>query len=62
MNKNTAVGSSFEDFLQEEALYDVAEAVAIKRVIAFQIQSEMKNNNLNKVTLAKTNENQSLSA
>lgn len=36
------IGSSFDDFLQEEGLLDEANAVAIKRVIAWQIDEEMK--------------------
>jgi hypothetical protein len=36
------VGSNFDDFLREENLLDVAEATAVKRVIAFQIAQELK--------------------
>lgn len=36
------VGSNFDDFLREEDLLDVAEATAVKRVLAFQIAQEMK--------------------
>ncbi len=36
------IGSSFEDFLQEEAILEYATAVALKRVIAWQIAEEMK--------------------
>ena len=47
MNKNN-IGSSFDDFLIEEALLDEATAVAIKRVIAWQIAEEMKAQTLTK--------------
>ena len=35
-------GSSFDDFLAEEAMLEEATAVAIKRVIAWQIAQEME--------------------
>jgi len=47
------IGSSFDDFLQEEGLLDEANAVAIKRVIAWQIDQEMKAQNLTKSAMAK---------
>jgi len=47
------IGSDFEDFLTEEGLLDEATAVAIKRVIAWQIQNEMKVQNINKTRMAK---------
>ncbi|WP_049630740.1 XRE family transcriptional regulator [Cellvibrio sp. pealriver] len=46
-------GSDFEDFLAEEGLLDDANAVAIKRVLAWQIQNEMKNQHINKTNMAK---------
>ena len=36
--KNKHVGSNFDDFLKEEGIFPEAEAVAVKRVIAFQIK------------------------
>ncbi len=47
------IGSSFDDFLQEEAMLEEATAVAIKRVISWQIAEEMKNQQLTKTALAK---------
>lgn len=47
------IGSSFDDFLQEEAILDEATAVALKRVISWQIAEEMKAQQLTKTTLAK---------
>jgi predicted XRE-type DNA-binding protein len=47
------IGSSFDDFLREEAMLEEATAVAIKRVIAWQIAEEMKAQKLTKTTLAK---------
>lgn len=34
--KKQHIGSNFDDFLREERLLDVAQATAVKRVIAFQ--------------------------
>jgi DNA-binding Xre family transcriptional regulator len=47
------IGSSFDDFLKEEAMLDDATAVAMKRVIAWQIAEEMKAQNITKTELAK---------
>ncbi|MEI6652987.1 MAG: Fis family transcriptional regulator [Chlorobiaceae bacterium] len=46
------IGSSFDEFLEEEALLDEATAVAVKRVIAWQIAQEMKAQNLTKSSMA----------
>jgi antitoxin HicB len=50
--QNTYVGSSFDDFLTEEGLLTETEAVAFKRVIAFQIENEMTRAGLSKTELA----------
>jgi len=47
------IGSSFDEFLQEEAVLDDATAVALKRVIAWQIAEEMKVQQITKTELAK---------
>ena len=47
------IGSSFDDFLQEEAILDETTAVALKRVISWQIAEEMKAQQLTKTMLAK---------
>ncbi|MEI7677683.1 MAG: helix-turn-helix domain-containing protein, partial [Bacteroidales bacterium] len=49
----TNIGSSFDDFLKEEVLLDEVPAVAVKRVIAWQIAEEMKAQNLTKSSMAK---------
>jgi len=46
------IGSSLDDFLQEEAILEEVTAVALKRVIAWQIAEEMKAQQLTKVQLA----------
>ena len=39
------MGSNLDDFLREEQLLNSAETTAVKRVIAFQIEREMKRRN-----------------
>jgi predicted XRE-type DNA-binding protein len=50
MNKHK--GTTFDSFLEEEGLLENAEAVAIKRVIAFEIEKKMKKSHLSKIELA----------
>lgn len=51
--ENKHLGSKFDDFLEEEGLLSDATATAIKRVLAYQIQGEMKQRNLSKTVLAR---------
>ncbi len=51
MNKKH-IGSKFDDFLKEENLFEQVQAAAVKRVIAYQIVEEMKNNKLTKTEMA----------
>ena len=53
MSKSKHIGSRFDKFLQEEGLVEDAQAVAIKRVLAFQLAQLMKQKSLTKVELAK---------
>jgi len=50
--KRKNIGSNFDDFLREEKLLEQAQAVAIKRVIAYQIAEEMKARKLSKTEMA----------
>ncbi len=47
------IGSSFDDFLAAQAILEDSTAVAMKRVIAWQIAQEMKAQQLTKTDLAK---------
>lgn len=47
------IGSSFDDFLEQENLLAEANAVAIKRVLAFKLQEAMDKNGLTKSEMAK---------
>lgn len=50
---NPHIGSSFDDFLAEEAMLEEATAVAVKRLIAWQIEQEMEAQKLTKTAMAK---------
>ena len=50
--KEKNMGSSFDDFLEEEGLLTEVEKVAIKRVIAFQIEQMMDAKKLTKTAMA----------
>jgi predicted XRE-type DNA-binding protein len=47
------VGSDFDDFLREEGLLEEVEAVAAKRVLAYQISEAMKEQELSKSAMAR---------
>lgn len=49
---NKYVGSNFDDFLAEDDLLTEVEAVAIKRVITYQLEQEMQRTGLTKTQLA----------
>ena len=46
------IGSNFDDFLQEDGILEEVNAVAVKRVLAWQIAQAMKEQNLTKTALA----------
>jgi antitoxin HicB len=46
------VGSSFEDFLQEEGIHEEVQAQALKEVIAWQIEQAMRDQHLTKSAMA----------
>jgi antitoxin HicB len=50
--KHKNIGASFDSFLEDEGILVQVEDVVIKRVVAFQIQAEMKKRNLTKTELA----------
>ena len=52
MNKDY-IGSDFDDFLAEEGPLEEAEAVAVKRVLAFQVRELMESQNLSKTEMAR---------
>lgn len=50
---NSYIGSSFDDFLKEEDIYEECEAAAIKRVIAWQLHDYMESRHVSKTAIAK---------
>ena len=50
---NNHVGTDFDDFLEEEGILAETEAVAVKRVIAFQVELMMKEQNLSKTEMSR---------
>jgi len=50
---NDYVGSNFDDFLEEEGIFAETEVVAVKRVIAFQVEHMMKEQNLSKTEMSR---------
>lgn len=53
MKLQQGIGSSFDDLLQEEEMLAEAEAVAVKRVIAFQLEETMAKEHITKTEMAK---------
>jgi antitoxin HicB len=52
-NNNPHLGSSFDDFLDEENLLVEANEIAIKRVISWQLQQEIESKRMTKTDVAK---------
>lgn len=46
------IGSDFDDFLKEEGIFEITAAIAIKKVLAFQIEQEIQAQRLPKTTMA----------
>lgn len=53
MAQNPHEGSSFDDFLQEEGIYEACTLIAVKSVLAWEIQKAMEEQNLTKTAMAK---------
>lgn len=50
--KNQHWGSTLDDFLHEEGIYEEAKAEAVTRVITWQIAEEMKKKGISKTQMA----------
>ena len=44
--------SDFDEFLKEDGIYDDVNDIAIKRIIAYQLEQEMKKQNITKTKMA----------
>ena len=51
--KEKHVGSSFDDFLKEEGIYDEVVVAATKKALALKLQQFMKEMNISKAALAR---------
>ena len=51
--KKGDIGSSFDDFLKGEGTYESTQAVAIKRVLAWQIGQAMEEQHITKAEMAR---------
>lgn len=52
MSDRSNVGSSFDDFLEDEGLLAEVSAIALKRVLAWQISQRMEERGLSKSEMA----------
>jgi DNA-binding Xre family transcriptional regulator len=52
MNKKH-LGSSFDDFLDKEGTRTETEAIAVKRILAFQLSQMMKEQSISKTAMAR---------
>ncbi len=52
MKKNKHIGSSLDDLLKEEGIFEEVEAGAIKKVIAWELTQAMEKKHISKTTMA----------
>jgi predicted transcriptional regulator len=52
VTKNKHWGTSLDDFLKEEGIYEEVTASAVKAVIAYQLAEEMKKQGISKTRMA----------
>lgn len=52
-SENKHIGSSFDDFLDEQGILEETTAIALKRVIARQLEEKMKIQKMTKTAMAK---------
>jgi len=53
MSSNPHIGTSLEDFLKEEGIYEDATNFAVKRVLAWQVEKAMREQGITKVEMAR---------
>jgi len=52
MMEQKHIGSDFDDFLMEEGLLEKAEAIAVKKLFAYQVKEEMRKNKITQQQMA----------
>jgi len=50
--RNPHTGSRFDDFLKEEGIHEEVEALAVKRVIVYQLEQELSQKHISKKKFA----------
>ena len=53
MSTNPHIGSSLDDFLKEEVIYEDATNFAVKRVLAWQVEKAMREQGISKAEMAR---------
>jgi transcriptional regulator with XRE-family HTH domain len=53
MAESSVFGDNFDDFMKEEGVYEEARELAEKKMIAYQLEQEMKAQHLTKTAIAK---------
>jgi DNA-binding Xre family transcriptional regulator len=54
MSNNCHLGSAFDDFLEQEGILNEVTEIALKRVLAWQVEQAMKERGLTKSKMAKS--------
>jgi DNA-binding Xre family transcriptional regulator len=54
IKKRVHRGSDFEDFLKEEGIFEEVEAGAIKKIIAYELELEMKKKKITQTKMAES--------
>ena len=54
MSNNYHLGSTFDDFLEQEGILNEVTEIALKRVLAWQVEQAMKERGLTKSKMAKS--------
>ena len=52
MKDKKHIGGLFDDFLKEDGIYEEVQTTAIKRVLAWQLEQIMKEQNITKIQMA----------
>ena len=53
MKRNPHIGSSLDEFLKEEGIFEDATNYAVKRVLAWQVEKSMQEHGITKVEMAR---------
>jgi hypothetical protein len=53
LKRKKHIGSSFEDFLKEQGVFEGTTTQAVKRVLAWQVSETMKEKGISKIEMAK---------